>query len=135
MEARPHRISDRQALAIPEDICVPDGDRPAWLVFLPWLLAHAVWAIPPFRHARCRLSSPPGPSRTIASALVAIGAGSLFISTVAGLMLYWAGARAWLGTAERAQKQGSVWASVWNPLGRSPARTGSSNGVAWWPSH
>jgi membrane protein DedA with SNARE-associated domain len=46
---------------------------------------------------------------------------SVFMSTVAGLVLYWAGWRFGHRLAEEAKKPGSPWAGVWNPkqIGRA----------------
>jgi membrane protein DedA with SNARE-associated domain len=40
---------------------------------------------------------------------------SVFMSTLAGLIIYWAGFRFGESLAERASKPGSPWAGVWNP--------------------
>jgi membrane protein DedA with SNARE-associated domain len=42
-------------------------------------------------------------------------AASMFLSTVVGLIMYWAGWRFGHVLAEKAQQPGSPWAGVWNP--------------------
>lgn len=113
---RPHRLSDKQALAVIGSyfglrlITVRVG-----LVFLPWLLTHSPWAVPLVRNTLLSIILAGAKVHRSPAMLAAIAAGSLFISTVAGLMLYWAGYRFGPELAVRGAKQGSVWAGIWNP--------------------
>lgn len=110
------RLSDRQALTI---LGAYFGTRLVTarvaIVFLPWLLAHAVWAVPLLRNLTLTVITAAATAYDKPALLAAMAAGSLTISTIAGLMLYWAGSRFGPQLAERAAKQGTAWASVWNP--------------------
>lgn len=111
-----HRLTDRQALAVIGGyfalrmITVRVG-----LFFLPSLLKHAPWSIPLLRNTLGAVITATAKVHRDPLLMVAVAAGSMFISMVAGLMLFWAGWRFGPLLAEKAAKQGSMWASVWNP--------------------
>jgi membrane protein DedA with SNARE-associated domain len=110
------RLSDGQAL----------GLLGAWFVFRavtqriglglgPKLLDNMPWAIPLLNNsfllliqAGTGVSGRPGMG-------ILTGLTSVLMSTVVGLVLYWAGFRFGHRLAEMAQRPGSPWAGVWNP--------------------
>lgn len=111
------RLSDGQAL----------GALGAWLVFRtitqriglgigPKLLkANVPWVIPLLNNSSLLLIQAGTGTTGRPGLLVAAAITSVFMSTIAGLILYWAGWRFGHKLAERAAQPGSPWASIWNP--------------------
>ncbi len=112
-----NRLSDGQAL----------GALAAWLIFRaitnrvglgvgPRLLkANAPWVIPFLNNSSLLLIQAGTGTSGKPGLFVATMLTSVFMSTVAGLVLYWAGWRFGHRLAELSQKPGSPWAGVWNP--------------------
>jgi membrane protein DedA with SNARE-associated domain len=113
--ARRRRLTDGQAL----------GVLAAYLIFRtitnrvglgvgPRLLkANFPWVIP-FLNNSSLLLIQAGTSERL-GLLLLTGITSVFMSTIAGLILYWEGWRFGHKLAELAQRPGSPWAGVWNP--------------------
>lgn len=115
-ETRTHRLADGVAL----------GLLGAWLIFRavmnrvglgvgPRLLENRPWVIPLLNNSALLLiqagtGTVGRPGMMIFTVLV-----SVFMSTVSGLILYWAGWRFGHRLAELAKEPGSPWATVWNP--------------------
>lgn len=113
---RTHRLADGVAL----------GLLAAYLLFRtvtnriglgigPRLLDTRPWVIPLLNNSSLLLIQAGTGTSGRPAMLVATGLASVFMSTVAGLILYWAGWRFGHRLAELAQKPGSPWAGVWNP--------------------
>jgi membrane protein DedA with SNARE-associated domain len=113
---RSTRLTDGQAL----------GLLGGWLVFRtitqriglgvgPKLLDSKPWVIPLLNNSSLLLiqagTGTAGRPWMFALSVLA----SVFMSTVAGVIIYWAGYRFGESLAERAAKPGSPWAGVWNP--------------------
>jgi membrane protein DedA with SNARE-associated domain len=118
--AHPHlsrrRLSDGQAL----------GLFGAWLVFRTitqrigigapkYLLADYPWVIPLLNNSFVLLIITGTGTAGRPGMLVATGLTSVLMSTIIGLVLYWAGWRFGARLAELSQRPGSPWAGVWNP--------------------
>jgi membrane protein DedA with SNARE-associated domain len=71
------------------------------------------WVIPLLNNSSLLLIQAGTSERT--GLLIATGITSVFMSTIAGLILYWAGWRFGHKLAELAQKPGSPWSGIWNP--------------------
>lgn len=113
---RSTRLTDAQAL----------GLLGGWLVFRtitqriglglgPKLLDTKPWVIPLLNNSSLLLiqagTGTAGRPWMFVLSLIA----SVFMSTIAGVIIYWAGFRFGESLAERAAKPGSPWAGVWNP--------------------
>jgi membrane protein DedA with SNARE-associated domain len=114
--AEKRRLTDTQAL----------GLLGAWLVFRaitqriglgvgPKLLDSKPWAIPLLNNSSILLIQAGTGTSGRPGMLAATVLASVFMSTVAGAILYWAGWRFGHKLAEMAQRPGSPWAGVWNP--------------------
>jgi membrane protein DedA with SNARE-associated domain len=110
------RLSDGQAL----------GLFGAWLVFRTitqrigigsprYLLADFPWVIPLLNNSFVLLIITGTGTAGRPGMLVATGLTSVLMSTIIGLVLYWAGWRFGARLAELSQRPGSPWAGVWNP--------------------
>lgn len=115
LPAKKPRLSDKQAL----------GALIFWLVFraitnrvglgaLPQLL-DTPWVLPLLNNSMLVLIGVGTAVRGDPSMMIAVGVASLLLSTISGLVLYWAGYRFGPLLAEKAAVQGSMWATVWNP--------------------
>lgn len=116
-ETKRNRLSDRQAL----------GVLGAWLVFRtvtqrvglgigPRLLKNNLpWVIPLLNNSSLLLIQAGTGTTGRPGLFIATMITSVFMSTIAGMLLYWAGWRFGHKLAELAQRPGSPWASVWNP--------------------
>jgi membrane protein DedA with SNARE-associated domain len=116
-QRRRQRLSDGQAL----------GALAAWLIFRtvtqrvglgigPRLLkANLPWVIPLLNNTSILLIQAGTGTTGKPGMLVVAAAASVFLSTVASLILYWAGWRFGHKLAELAKQPGSPWAGVWNP--------------------
>ena len=82
---------------------------------LAWLLEHAPWAIPLLNNSTITMVTAGTEVRDQPAMWIATGAGSILLSMVAGMILYWAGWRFGPGLTERAERTGSFWSQVWNP--------------------
>ena len=111
-----HRLTDKQALALLGSYVllrqvttrVGVGKVAQWRNTIPW-------AVPLFNNSMIALI-PLGMRVEVWSArFFAVLASSLFLSWVSGLLLYWAGYRFGPELAVRAEQEGSMWASIWNP--------------------
>jgi len=113
---RTHRLADGVAL----------GLLAAYLLFRtitnriglgigPRLLDSKPWVIPLLNNSSLLLIQAGTGTSGRPGMIVATGIASVFMSTVAGLILYWAGWRFGHRLAELADKPGSPWAGVWNP--------------------
>ncbi len=114
--ARSHRLADGVAL----------GLLGAYLLFRtitnrvglgigPRLLDNRPWVIPLLNNSGLLLiqagTGTTGRPAMIAATMLT----SIIMSTISGLILYWAGWRFGHRLADMAQKPGSQWAAVWNP--------------------
>jgi membrane protein DedA with SNARE-associated domain len=82
----------------------------------PRLLKHNIpWLIPLLNNSSLLLIQAGTGTSGRPELLVVTALASVFMSTVAGLILYWAGWRFGHKLAELAQRPGSVWAGIWNP--------------------
>lgn len=110
------RISDRVAIALLGTYLVFRAvtQRVGFGVF-PRLLDPAPWAIPLLNNSMIVLIGTGTGIQGRRWMFVATGAASVFLSTVAGLVLYWAGYRFGPRLAVKAEQSGSIWASIWNP--------------------
>lgn len=119
-EQHPHlarqRLSDGQAFAL----------LAAWFVFRavtqrvglglgPKLLDSFPWVIPLLNNSFLLLIQAGTGTAGRPGMLVATGLTSVVMSTIVGLVLYWAGWRFGHRLAHMAQRPGSPWAGVWNP--------------------
>jgi membrane protein DedA with SNARE-associated domain len=113
---RKHRLADGVAL----------GLLGAWLVFRavtnriglgvgPRLLDQRPWVIPFLNNSGILLIQAGTGTVGRPGMLIATGLASVFMSTVSGLILYWAGWRFGHRLAELARQPGSPWAGVWHP--------------------
>lgn len=85
------------------------------LAYLPRLLDDAPWAIPLLNNSTLTLVAAGTGVRGDGGAIVATAATSIFQSLITGAFLYWAGLRFGPWLAERASREGSLWAGIWNP--------------------
>lgn len=85
------------------------------LAFGPRLLDHFPWVIPLLNNSSILLIQAGTGTAGRPGMLVVTAIASVFMSTVAGLILYWAGWRFGHKLAEMSQRPGSPWAGVWNP--------------------
>jgi membrane protein DedA with SNARE-associated domain len=110
------RLSDGQAF----------GLLGAWLVFRAvtqrigigapkYLLADYPWVIPLLNNSFVLLIITGTGTAGRPGMLVATGLTSVLMSTVIGLVLFWAGWRFGARLAQLSQRPGSPWAGVWNP--------------------
>ncbi|HVL81443.1 MAG TPA: VTT domain-containing protein [Actinomycetota bacterium] len=84
--------------------------------FLPRLLASPFpWVLPLLNNTMLILIAVGTEVRGNTGMLIASGIASVAMSLVSGLVLYWAGYRFGPELAVRAEKEGSMWASLWNP--------------------
>lgn len=110
------RLSDRTALAllvgylIFRQITVRIG-----LGALPRLLRSAPWAVPLLNNAMLSLIAVGTGLASRPTMFVITMLASVVQSLVTGLILYWAGYRFGPRLAVMAEKEGSMWAGVWNP--------------------
>jgi membrane protein DedA with SNARE-associated domain len=81
----------------------------------PRLLDSRPWVIPLLNNSALLLIQAGTGTAGRPGMLIATGLASVFMSTVAGLVIYWAGWRFGHRIAELAAKPGSPWAGVWNP--------------------
>lgn len=81
----------------------------------PKLLDARPWVIPLLNNSSLLLIQAGTGTSGRTGMMIATAAASVFMSTVAGLILYWAGWRFGHRLSELAQKPGSPWAGVWNP--------------------
>lgn len=81
----------------------------------PRLLDTRPWVIPLLNNSALLLIQAGTGTAGRPGMLVATGLASVFMSTVAGLILYWAGWRFGHRLAALAQQPGSAWSGVWNP--------------------
>jgi len=113
---RKTRLTDGQAL----------GVFGAWLVFRTvtqrigigapkYLLADYPWVIPLLNNSFVLLIITGTGTAGRPGMLIATGLTSVFMSTIIGLVLYWAGWRFGARLAELSQRPGSPWAGIWNP--------------------
>ncbi|MGH2760625.1 MAG: DedA family protein [Actinomycetota bacterium] len=113
---RSHRLADGVALGI----------LGAYLVFRavtnriglgigPRLLESRPWVIPLLNNSALLLIQAGTGTVGRPGMLMATLVASVFMSTVSGLILYWAGWRFGHRLAELAQEPGSPWATVWHP--------------------
>lgn len=114
---RRYRLSDGQAL----------GALAAYLIFRtianrvglgvgPRLLrANMPWAIPLLNNSGLLLIQAGTGTGGRPGLFITTVVTSVFMSTVAGIVLYWAGFRFGHRLAEMSQRPGSPWAGVWNP--------------------
>ena len=116
-ETRRSRLSDGQAF----------GLLAAYLIFRtitnrvglgvgPKLLkANVPWVIPLLNNSSLLLIQSGTGTNGRPGLFVAAVLASVFMSTVAGMVLYWAGFRFGHRLSEMSQRPGSPWAGVWNP--------------------
>jgi membrane protein DedA with SNARE-associated domain len=113
---RGERLTDGQAF----------GLFAAWLVFRaitqrfglglgPKLIASKPWLIPLLNNSFLLLLQAGTGTNGRPGMFVATMLTSMFMSTISGLVLYWAGWRFGHRLAEMAQRPGSPWAGIWNP--------------------
>jgi membrane protein DedA with SNARE-associated domain len=113
------RLTDTQALGLLGAYLVFRGiTQRLGFAFAPRLLKSAgpwVWVIPLLNNSSILLIQAGTGTSGRPGMLAATVLASVFMSTVAGLILYWAGWRFGHKLAEMAQRPGSPWAGVWNP--------------------
>ncbi|HVE91367.1 MAG TPA: DedA family protein [Actinomycetota bacterium] len=132
-------MTDDQQVAQTEDLDIPpppktrltDGQAfallGAYFVFrtitqriglgsLPALLKRNLgWTLPLLNNSMVVLIAVGTDIRNDVQMIVLTAGASVLLSTVAGLILYWAGYRFGPQLAVKAEKEGSTWASIWNP--------------------
>jgi membrane protein DedA with SNARE-associated domain len=110
------RISDRTAIAIIGGwLALRTITVRAGLAFLPAMLASAPWAVPLVRNTATTVLVAGSAARSRVATLVVMGAASVLISTIGGLVLWWTGLRFGAQLAERGERSHAAWASIWNP--------------------
>ncbi len=85
------------------------------LAYLPRLLDDAPWAIPLLNNSTLTMVAAGTGVRGDTNAIVATAVTSILQSLITGAFLYWAGWRFGPWLAEKASKEGSLWAGIWNP--------------------
>lgn len=110
------RLSDTQALGVLAAYLVFRAvTQRLGLAFGPRLLGNFPWVIPLLNNSSILLiqagTGTAGRPGMFAAAMVA----SIVMSTIAGLIIYWAGWRFGHKLAELSKRPGSPWAGVWNP--------------------
>ncbi len=114
-EIRKNRLSDAQALgALAAYLVFRAITNRVGLAYLPRLL-DLPWIVPLLNNSSIVLIAVGTKVRGDRGDQLAVGAASVFLATVAALILYWAGWRFGPLLAEKAAREGSMWASVWNP--------------------
>jgi membrane protein DedA with SNARE-associated domain len=110
------RLTDKQALgALGAYLVFRAITQRLGFAFGPRLLRSAPWAIPLLNNSLLLLIQAGAGTEGRPGSMIAAGAASVFLSLVAGLVLYWAGHRFGDKLAELAARPGSPWAGVWNP--------------------
>jgi membrane protein DedA with SNARE-associated domain len=116
----------------PESVRLSDGMAlglfGAWLVFRTitqrvgiaiaprsWVLVGKPWLIPLLNNSSLLLIQAGIGTSGRPGMFVVTMLASVFMSTIVGLVLYWAGWRFGHRLAEMAQRPGSPWAGIWNP--------------------
>lgn len=111
-----HRLTDKQAVAVMIAYLVfRQVTQRVGLGYLPRLLASAPWALPLLNNTMLILIAVGTEIRGNTGMLIVTGLASILMSWLAGLFLYWAGYRFGPELAVRAEQEGSMWASIWNP--------------------
>jgi membrane protein DedA with SNARE-associated domain len=107
------KVDDRQALALlGAYLGVRAASMRVAIVALPWFLGHAAWSLPLLRPSVVPVVLASAGRRGSWGMLVAIGAGTMAMSMLGGLVMYWAGERFGVRVAERLA--GTRWAWAWN---------------------
>lgn len=110
------RLSDTQALGVLGGYLIFRAvTQRLGLAFGPRLLDSFPWVIPLLNNSSLLLIQAGTGTHGRPGMLVVTAIASVFMSTVAGLILYWAGWRFGHKLAEMAKRPGSPWAGVWNP--------------------
>ena len=110
------RLTDGQALAVLGVYLVFRAvTQRLGLGFGPRLLEHFPWVIPLLNNSSLLLIQAGTGTHGRTTMLIATAAASVVMSTIAGLVLYWAGWRFGHKLAELSKRPGSMWAGVWNP--------------------
>ncbi len=113
---RQHRFSDGVALGLLGAYLISRQVTQRFgLAWAPKLLKTNPWVIPLLNNSsivviQAGVGTPGKPEMFVASMLA-----SMLISTIVGLIMYWAGWRFGHRLAEMSKKPGSPWAGVWNP--------------------
>lgn len=113
---KPPRVSDGVAL----------GLLGGWLVFraitqrvglglTPRLLGPFPWVIPLLNNSMLVVIATGTGIQGRPWMFVATGAASVFLATISGLVLYWAGYRFGPKLAEKGARSRSIWGQIWNP--------------------
>lgn len=111
-----HLLTDKQALtALGAYLIFRAVTQRVGLGYLPRLLKSAPWTVPLLNNSMLIIIAVGTKVSTTPGLAVAAFISSLVLSLVAGLILYWTGYRFGPRLAERAEVEGSMWASVWNP--------------------
>lgn len=110
------RLTDGQALGVLGGYLVFRAiTQRLGLGFGPRLLGPFPWVIPLLNNSSLLLIQAGIGTSGRPGMIAATMATSVFMSTVAALILYWAGSRFGHKLAELSQKPGSMWSGVWNP--------------------
>ena len=111
-----HRFSDGVALGLLGAYLVSrQVTQRLGLAWAPKLLKTNPWVIPLLNNSsivviQAGVGTPGRPGMFVATMLA-----SMLISTIVGLIMYWAGWRFGHRLAETSKRPGSPWATVWNP--------------------
>lgn len=116
LDTSSYRLSDRQALAaLGAYLVFRTVTTRVGIIFLLTLTAEAPWAVPLLNNSSLPLVTVGIEVHGRPAMQLAVIGGSLFLSLVAGLVLYWAGWRFGPELARRAESGHAAWASLWNP--------------------
>ncbi len=116
LDTSSYRLSDKQALALLGGYLVLRTiTTRVGFIFLLKLATEVPWAVPLLNNSRLSMITVGTTVHGRPAMIAAVVASSLFLSLVAGLVLYWAGWRFGPELAKRAASGNAAWASVWNP--------------------
>lgn len=115
-EPRRQILTDKQALSVFAAYMIFRAiTQRVGLGYLPRLLKTTPWAVPLLNNSMLVVIAVGTKVSTTPGLAIAAGAASMFLSLVAGLILYWMGYRFGPVLAQKAEGEGSMWAAVWNP--------------------
>lgn len=111
-----HKLSDRQAVAVLGAYLVfRTITTRVGFIFLIGLATDTPWAVPLLNNSLLPLVTVGTTTAGRPAMMTAVVAASVFMSLVAGSVLYWAGWRFGPELAKRAEAGNAAWASLWNP--------------------
>lgn len=116
LDTSSYRLTDKQALAaLGGYLLFRTVTTRVGIIFLITLTAEAPWAVPLLNNSSLPLVTVGISVHNRPLMQLAVVGGSLFLSLVAGLVLYWAGWRFGPELARRAESGHVAWSSLWNP--------------------